>query len=116
MVANQPSRRTRRPAGPSTRSRGGLLESQSAMPSMILLTGPPCSSRATTRPGSSAAGSADRGHQAPSGSAQAGSPDCMRSRGMAGGVGLIAVRVPVVDIILPSLMRRTSIFPPPPPY
>ena len=39
MVANQPSRTTRRPDGPSTRSRRGLLEFQSAMPSMIRVMG-----------------------------------------------------------------------------
>src|SRR5690242_7514659 len=95
MVANQPSRTTRRPAGPSIRSRRGLLESQSAVPSMILVTGlkDSCrSSRARIRQGSSAAGSADRGHQPPSSSVQAGRSGWRRSRSAAGGAGLIAVR------------------------
>jgi len=56
MVSNQPSRTTRLPAGPSTRSRRGRLASQPAPPSMIRVTGRdaprwPRSARAVRRPG-----------------------------------------------------------------
>ena len=66
MVANQPIRTARQPAGPPTCSRRGRLGSHSAMPTMIrvmALKGPCRSSRARISPGSSAAGSADRGRQ-----------------------------------------------------
>jgi hypothetical protein len=106
MVANQPIRTARQPAGPPTCSRRGRLGSHSAMPTMIrvmALKGPCRSSRARISPGSSAAGSADRGHQPPSSSMRAERSGCRHSRGLDDGVKLIAVRRSVVaGMVCPS--------------
>ena len=106
MVSNQPSRTTRLPAGPSARRRRGRPASQPALPSMIRVIGPCRSSMARISPGSSAAGSADRGHQPPSSSVRADRSGCSRSRGRDGGAGMVAVwRSSVVSMVVAPSCR-----------
>lgn len=89
MVSNQPSRTARLPAGPSTRSRRGLLPSHPAVPSMTRAIRPCRLSRARISPGSSATGSSVLGHQPPSRRVGPGWSGCKSSRGPPRAAGLI---------------------------
>lgn len=96
--------------GPSTRSRRGLLASQPAVPTMSVVTRPCRLSSARINPGSSAAGSADLGHQPPSSSAAPEPSGCKSRRGPAGGAGpTVASRSVVFGMVYRSWPSRTGV-------